>query len=362
VSPMNPVQRLVPPWGIHGNNIIIAMLTIIAVMEDRYRNTRTALDSMTSTVPRVQPQDKVDSIKQLLSTQACQLGNIDYIYVVNGQGHLDGVLSIKEVFCSLDSEVTAREIMKQDLVVASPSTHQERVVYLALSHGIKAVPVVDEDGLFQGVVPYDQILRIFNHEVQSDVFKFGGIFHKVGKEYTSIQSSTRMMIRSRLPWLVVGVLGGTMAAGLIGYFENLLSEYLVLAFFIPVMVYMSDAAGTQSEALIIRSLALDPKLAMKSYFIRELQVAGVIGLVSGVLAAFTSLLGWTQPVLSLIVGFSMFISIISSVAIATVAPLIFYKLKYDPAVATGPLATIVSDITTLAIYFTTALALTGLIH
>jgi len=85
----------------------------------------------------------------------------------------------------------------------------------------------------------------------------------------------------------------------------------------------------------------------------------VIGLVSGGLAAVTSLLGWTQPVLSIIVGFSMFLSIIASVAIATVAPLIFKKLKYDPAVATGPLATIVSDITTLAIYFTTAVILTG---
>ena len=88
----------------------------------------------------------------------------------------------------------------------------------------------------------------------------------------------------------------------------------------------------------------------------------VIGLVSGALAAITSLLGWTQPVLSLIVGFSMFLSIIASVAIATVAPLLFKKLKYDPAVATGPLATIVSDITTLAIYFTTAVVLTGMIH
>ena len=269
------------------------------------------------------------------------------------------MLSIKEVLSCMENEVVVKEVMKRDLVVASPSTHQERVVYLALSHGIKSVPVVDEAGNFLGVVPYDQILRIFNHEVQSDVFNFGGIFHKVGEEYTTIKSSTRMMIRSRLPWLVVGVLGGTMAAGLIGYFENLLSEYIVLAFFIPVMVYMSDAAGTQSEALIIRSMALDPKLAMKAYFFREVQVAVVIGLVSGGLAAVTSLLGWTQPVLSIIVGFSMFLSIIASVAIATVAPLIFKKLKYDPAVATGPLATIVSDITTLAIYFTTAVILTG---
>jgi magnesium transporter len=336
------------------------MMIIIAVMEEDYSFSQTAQDSMISTVPRALPQDSLGSIKKLLSTEACQLGNIDYIYVVNQQGHLDGVLSIKEVLSCMDSEVTAGEVMKQDLVVASLNTHQERVVYLALSHGIKSVPVVDEAGIFLGVVPYDQILRIFNHEVQSDVFNFGGIFHKVGEEYTTIRSSTRVMIRSRLPWLVVGVLGGTMAAGLIGYFEDLLSEYIVLAFFIPVMVYMSDAAGTQSEALIIRSMALDPKLAMKSYFIREVKVAGVIGLVSGALAAVTSLLGWTQPVLSLIVGFSMFISIIASVAIATVAPLIFKKLKYDPAVATGPLATIVSDITTLAIYFTTAVVLTGM--
>ena len=337
------------------------MVVIIAVMDEDYLDSRTAQDSMISTVPRALPQDDLGSIKQLLSTQACQLGNIDYIYVINQQGHLDGVLSIKEVLSCMDSEVTAGEVMKQDLVVASPSTHQERLVYLALSHGIKSVPVVDEAGLFLGVVPYDQILRIFNHEVQSDVFNFGGIFHKVGEEYTTIKSSTKVMIRSRLPWLVVGVIGGTMAAGLIGNYEKLLSEYIVLAFFIPVMVYMSDAAGTQSEALIIRSMALDPKMAMKSYFLREVQVAVVIGLVSGALAAITSLLGWTQPVLSLIVGFSMFLSIIASVAIATVAPLLFKKLKYDPAVATGPLATIVSDITTLAIYFTTAMVLTGMI-
>jgi magnesium transporter len=320
-----------------------------------------AQDSMITNVPRALTQDSIGEIKKMLSTEACQLGNIDYIYVTDNQGQLEGVLSIKEVLSCMDPEVALGEVMKKDLVIASPSTHQERVVYLALSHGIKSVPVVDEAGILLGVVPYDNILGIFNHEVQSDVFNFGGIFHKIGEEYTTITSSTRVMIRSRLPWLVVGVIGGTLAAGLIGNFEKLLSEYIVLAFFIPVMVYMSDAAGTQSEALIIRSMALDPKLAMKSYFFREVQVAAVIGLVSGALAGVTSLLGWTQPVLSLIVGFSMFLSIIASVAIATVAPLIFKKLKYDPAVATGPLATIVSDITTLAIYFATAVILTGML-
>jgi magnesium transporter len=337
------------------------MVIRIGVMEENSSFSRTAQDSMITSVPRALPQDTIGAVKKLLSLEACQLGNIDYIYVVNGPGHLEGVLSIKEVLSCMDGEVIVGEVMKQDLVVTSPSTHQERVVYLALSHGIKSVPVVDDAGIFQGVVPYDQILRIFNHEVQSDVFNFGGIFHKIGEEYTTIKSSTRVMIRSRLPWLVVGVLGGTMAAGLIGNFEKLLSEYIVLAFFIPVMVYMSDAAGTQSEALLIRSMALEPKMSVRAYFLREVQVAAVIGLVSGALAAVASLLGWTQPVLSIIVGFSMFLSVIAAVVIATVAPLIFKKLSYDPAVATGPLATIVSDITTLAIYFTTAVILTGML-
>lgn len=320
----------------------------------------TAQDNMITTIPRALPGDTIGHIKSVLSAEACQLGNIDYIYVVNEEGILKGVLSIKEILSYLPDDVILGEVMKQQLVVANPSMDQERVVYLALSNGIKSVPVVDDNGIFMGVVPYDNILRIFNHEVQSDVFNFGGIFHKMGEEYTTITSSTGVMIRSRLPWLIVGVLGGTMAAGLIGNFEKLLSDYIVLAFFIPVMVYMSDAAGTQSEALLIRGMALDPKLSMKSYFLREVKVATVIGLVSGSLSGLTSLIGWTQPILSLVVGFSMFVSIIASVAIATIAPLLFKKLDFDPAVATGPLATIVSDIATLTIYFTSAMVLIGI--
>jgi magnesium transporter len=126
--------------------------------------------------------------------------------------------------------------MVKDLVTVGPYTDQERVVYLALSNGLKAIPVVDSEGKLLGAVPYDTILHIFNQEVQSDIFNFGGIFHRVGDEYTTINSSAAHMIRSRLPWLIVGVIGGTMAASLIGHFEDLLSIFIALASFIPVMV------------------------------------------------------------------------------------------------------------------------------
>ncbi len=250
--------------------------------------------------------------------------------------------------------------MHQNPIYITKNTEPEEVVYLALSHGLKSIPVIENGKDFLGIIAHDDILRIFNSEVQEDIFKFGGIFHKVGDEYTSIQSSTGHMIRSRLPWLLIGVMGGIAAASLIAQFESLLSSFIALASFIPVMVYMSDAAGTQSEALIIRSMALDTNLSMRFYIIREIKVAAVIALVSGLLAGLMAFITRSNPLLGAIIFLSMFFSIIASVLIATTAPLLFKKLNYDPAVATGPLATIVSDITTLAIYLGVALLLIGL--
>ena len=173
--------------------------------------------------------------------------------------------------------------MDKKLVVAHPQTNQRRVVYLALLHCIKAVPVVDKKNRLLGIVPYDHILKIF-----------------------------------------------------------------------PVLVYMSDAVGTQSEALIIRSIALDPELPIKSYVLREFKIVGILALTCGVLIGIVALIGW-GTYLGLIVGFSMFLSIIAAVSIPTLLPLAFRRLIYDPAIATGPFATLISDIVTLAIYFSVAI-------
>lgn len=172
------------------------------------------------------------------------------------------------------------------------------------------------------------------------------------------------MIKSRLPWLILGVFGGVIAASVISSFEDLLSNFLVLAAFIPVLVYMSDAPGTQSETLIIRSIALDPKLSLRSYFLREFKVSAALAITCAIIICITAIIGWKNPLIGIIIGFSMFLSIIAAVFISTFFPLVFRKFGYDPAVATGPFATMVSDISTLAIYFTVAtlfLDYTGLI-
>lgn len=317
----------------------------------------TAGSNMVDNIPIFNVDETLGDIEKRLINNASDYDSLDYIYLTEQNHKLLGVVSIKNLVRSKDKNVKAKHLMVKNLVTVGADTRQERVVYQALSHGLKSIPVVDDQGGFLGVVPYDTILQIFNHEVQSDIFNFGGIFHKVGDEYTSINSTATHMIRSRLPWLIIGVIGGTLAASLIGHFEELLSSFIALASFIPVMVYMSDAAGAQTEALIIRSMALDTKLNIRKYLIREITVATALAAASGLFAAFLAYLTRQNLTLGIIIFFALFLSIIASVSINTFAPLILKRFNYDPALATGPLATIFSDITTLAIYLAVALAL-----
>ena len=313
----------------------------------------TAGSRIITAFPRVKIGEKIKDLEPMLLTTADAFETIDYVYVVDDDDVLRGVISIKEFYASA-KDATVEAIMQKKLVVAHPLTHQERLVYLALSHKIKAIPVVDRENRLLGIVPYDTILQIFNQEVREDIFKFGGIFHKVGKEYTTIKSSALTMVKTRLPWLIIGVLGGTITASIVSSFEHVLNTLLALAAFAPVLAYLSDAVGTQSETLTVRSIALDPKLALKSYFAREFAVAISLALACGLLLSIIAFVGWRNSTLGLIVGLSMFLSIISAVLISTGFPFLFKKVNLDPAIASGPFATMISDVATLTIYFTVA--------
>ena len=313
----------------------------------------TAGSRVVTAFPHVKIGEKIKVVEKMLLDKANKFDTIDYVYVVDDSSVLKGVVSIRELYAS-NKEASVEEVMRKKLVVAHPLTHQERLVYLALSNRIKAVPVVDKQNRLLGIVPYDAILQIFNEEVREDIFKFGGIFHKVGKEYTTIKSSVLTMVKTRLPWLIIGVLGGTITASIISSFEHVLNTLLALAAFAPVLAYLSDAVGTQSETLTVRSIALDPKLSLKSYFVRELAVALSLALACGLLLSTIAFLGWQNSTLGLIVGLSMFLSIISAVLISTGFPFLFKKANLDPAIASGPFATMISDVATVTIYFTLA--------
>jgi len=161
-------------------------------------------------------------------------------------------------------------------------------------------------------------------------------------------------IKHRLPWLILGLVGGMLGAGIVNQFEGLLSRYLILASFIPLIVYMADAVGTQMEAFIIRDLAVNPKLKFFAYFWRQASIVVLIGILASALLFLGAEMIFHNFVISLVLGIALFLAILTSLVTGLIVPYLFGKLRLDPANASGPIATIIQDILSVLVYFSVA--------
>lgn len=300
--------------------------------------------------------DTVSKVKALLQTSAKEFESIGYVYIVDESNVLIGVVSLKHILQSLDNTVL-ETIMDTDVVSLPFHSHQERAIYLALEHGIKAIPVVDNNKRLLGIVTHKTILSIFHHEFRKDILTSGGVHHT--KEIESIETPVSKLVRARLPSLLLGLIGGLVAAAIVTSFEGLLNSYIVLASFIPAIVYLTDAVGTQSQTLVVRLIALEPKFSMHRYLLRELKIGLALGASFAALLFIIGIFGWGESNLAAIIGISIFISMVFQTFFAAYFSIILQKLRFDPAIASGPIATIISDVTTIAIYFGIATILLG---
>lgn len=294
-------------------------------------------------------EETAGEIKKLISNRSKEFDVIDYVYIINSDKILQGVASLKDALQASD-DVQLKKIMRRKPVTVYSDTDQERIVYLVLKYRLKSIPVVDRENRLIGVVPYDAIVKIFHHEFREDILKSGGIHHYI-KEIEDIATPVSRLVRARIPSLILGLIGGLVAAYLVNGYENILSSYFVLASFIPVMIYLSDAIGTQSQTLIVRMIALEPAFSVKRYLAREVKVGVVLGIIFALLLFAAASVGWGMSQAGAIIGLSILISIVFQAVISTYLSILLAKFSVDPAVASGPLTTIISDITTLTMYF-----------
>jgi magnesium transporter len=308
-----------------------------------------AVTRITTRFLPVGEEETAGEIKKLVTERAREFEVIDYVYVVDGSRFLHGVASFKDILQSRD-DVPVKKIMKRKPVTVDMHADQERIIYLVLKNRLKSIPVVDSENRLSGVVPYDAILDIFHHEFREDILRSGGIHHHI-KEIEDIATPVSRLVRARLPSLALGLIGGLLAAFIVSGFEGMLSSYFVLASFIPVMIYLSDAIGTQSQTLIVRMIALEPGFSVKRYLAREVQVGGILGVIFASLLFAAASLGWGPLQAGAIIGLSILVSIVFQSLISVYLSVSLVKFNVDPAVASGPLTTIISDITTLALYF-----------
>lgn len=306
---------------------------------------------MTSKVPRVHSDATMGEVRTMLAKEAKNIETLHYVYVLDDSDKLTGVLSIRELFLHPSSARIGEVCRRKDLLSVHPVTHQERAAYMALRHGIKAVPVIDHDHTFLGAIGSDRLLRILYKETHEDLLRRAGVHHRHPMFDSILTLPLHTSILHRLPWLLLGLVGGVFAAQVVSFFEHTLERNLIIAAFIPLIVYMSGAVGAQTVAFIIRDLALDRKIPFLRYFLRQLFVVTVIGTVCALALFGLSMMLYGNMQVSAVLAVSLVAAVLSSLVTGLLIPILFSRFRADPANASGPVATIIQDILSLVIYF-----------
>ncbi|WP_245705313.1 magnesium transporter [Alteribacillus persepolensis] len=275
---------------------------------------------------------------------------IYYVYVVNEAGHLAGVVSLRDVIVH-DNKTIIEEIMSTRVVYADDDLDQEDVAKIIQTYDLLAVPVVNKQKHLIGIVTVDDVMDVLEEEVTEDI---GEISASKGSTDTNL--SAFQAAKKRAPWIVLLMFLGLITANVIGRYEETLEAVVLLSVFIPLIMDSAGNTGTQSLAVVVRSLATGSyeKKGIAKMLRRELGTGFFMGLICAVVLVLTVSILYNHLLLAVIVAVSIFLTLSVAALIGAVLPLIINKLNIDPAVASGPFITTLNDIIGLFIYFTIA--------
>ncbi len=301
-------------------------------------------------IPVISENSSIKDVIELLEKRNTNYDSIIYIYTIDKKENLSGVLSIKEIFNN-SKNTPIKKLFKKNVIDISLNMGLEQIAHLALIHKLKQIPVTKDKKII-GIVSSKEILSTINKSLKQDIFNFAGI-HKSHLDFeNNMEIPILKALKNRISWLIIGFIGAMIIALYIGLFEETLSKYLVIASFVPTIVYLSDSLGTQSQTLFIRDLAIFGKnLNIKKYFIKQTTIAFLIALIFACLIYLFILLIWKIPHIAFIISLSCFCTLLIANFFSFLITYIIKKSKFDPALGSGPIATIISDITSIVVYF-----------
>ena len=278
------------------------------------------------------------------------------IFVVDDSNRLLGVLSLKLLLFSNVKTKIADLYQSKNIISVNTSDSAEEVAAVMEKYNLVSVPVVDYQNKLVGRITLDDIVDYIKEEADKDFQLATGITEPIESD-----ASIWRVARARLPWLIIGLLGGTLGAKVISGFEGSITQIPALAFFIPLITAMGGNVGVQSSAIVVQSLARGNKDF--GNILQKLVREAVVGLFNGLLLAsliFVIAYFFGNAQLGFVVSISLFTVIIFAAVIGTLIPLVLNHYKIDPALATGPFITTLNDVTGLFIYFTIGMLLYGL--
>jgi len=293
--------------------------------------------------------EAVDQMRE----EAGRIRKIFTVYVTDASGKLTGTVEVGKLLLA-PSETPLAKIMNRDVLAVSADTDQEEVLRLARKRDMRTVPVVSGDGHLVGRVTPKQLTRIAADEANEDMLLMSGVSGEARSDDTIFR-----IVRGRLPWLLAGLVGASVAATVVGSYEDQLAEAAILAAFIPVTMSMAGNAGLQASAVAVQGIATgalwsgDIVYRLMKEFVAALFNGAIAGLILGALVLIASLVVPLEAPGQLALATSLSLLCVTTLAamVGATVPIILDKIGIDPAMAIGVFITSSNDVLGVLIFF-----------
>lgn len=308
---------------------------------------KTAGSIMTTEFVAVNKLQTVAETMQQLKVEAPEAETIYYLYVVDEDKHLVGVISLRDLIIA-DGDQIIGDCMNEKVVSVSVGKNQEEVAQMIMDYDFLALPAVDFQNHLLGIITVDDILDVVDEEASEDYSKLAAV-----TDVHRIEDSPFSAAKKRLPWLIILLFLGLFTASLIGQFEATLEQVAILAIFMPLIAGMAGNTGTQSLAVAVRGLATGEfaKGGKLTLMLKETATGLIIGGVCGIMITLIIYVWKGELFLGMLVGISLLATLTIATLSGSIIPLVMERFNIDPAVASGPFITTINDLISISIYF-----------
>ncbi|AEJ30731.1 magnesium transporter [Leuconostoc sp. C2] len=308
---------------------------------------QTAGSLMSTEYLAVEEDLHVDEVMRLVKKQALEAESISYVYVLDSQDQLTGVISLRDLLTHSD-DLAVSEITKDRIVSVKAGDDQEDVAQIVADYNFLSIPVTDDNNRLLGVITVDDIVDVIDEEAVEDYSGLAAV------NVSQINDTPWHSAVKRIPWLIALLLLGMTTATLISSYDDLVRRASILAAFISLITGTAGNAGTQALALAVRRIAVGSEQTGWKDFLSEIVAGIIVGIATGV-SVFAIVAVWKQnTMLGVAVGLAMTMAIIVANLAGYLIPVVIDKIGFDPAVASGPFITTLSDLTSVLIYFSVA--------
>ena len=290
--------------------------------------------------------------------QAEELDDIYYIYVVDDDERLCGLFPLKKMITS-PSVSKVKHVMETNVISVDVDTPIDEVTMLIEKYNLVAIPVVDKINRLVGQITVDDIMDEVREQTEHDQQLTAGLTQDV-----ETSDSVFVQSKARLPWLIIGMLGGIGSSLLLNCFTNTLGSHPEMALFIPLLAGMGGNVGTQSSAIAVQGLAnnsINPKHIFK-HILKEMVVAIINATILSLMVyMYNFFMYGAFDIVTLAVPLSLFVVVLFASGFGTFIPMVLERININPAVATGPFIQIINDLSGMTFYMIISMALSKII-